>query len=95
LTIRDLGSQHGVIVDGVKIVESKDIEVEIKEEHRWAFEDTRHIAGKGYGGWAQVQIGYETSFRLERVDISLCSSGMARQAKLSILESAVEIGKNA
>ncbi|GJJ70272.1 nibrin [Entomortierella parvispora] len=91
LTIQDLGSARGVILDGIQIEKAKEIKVEIKENQTWAHEDKRHIAGKGYGGWATIEIGDSTLFRLERVDISLCSSGMARQAKLSIIESAVEI----
>jgi len=83
-----------VILDGIQIEKAKEVEVEIKEDQTWAHEDQRHIAGKGYGGWATVEIGDNTLFRLERVDISLCSSGMSRQTKFSIIESAVEIGKD-
>ncbi|KAG0050428.1 hypothetical protein BGZ83_004804 [Gryganskiella cystojenkinii] len=90
LTVRDL-STHGVDLDRVRIEKSKEVEVEISKSQTWTLDEKRHVAGRGYGGWATVEIGNNTTFRLERVDINICSSGMDRQAKLSILEKAVEI----
>jgi len=51
------------------------------------------MAGRGYGGFVDVSIGEQTSFRLERVDWSLSSQGLTAQAKVNAIGTAAEIGK--
>ncbi|ORZ08784.1 hypothetical protein BCR41DRAFT_399051 [Lobosporangium transversale] len=91
LIIRDLSSKHGVYVDKERIEPAQDVEVIIKEDHLWTTLDNRHIAGRGYGGYVNVKIGDMTSFRLERVDWSLCSQALTAQAKVGIVGLAAEI----
>ncbi|KAF9175096.1 hypothetical protein BGX20_008231 [Mortierella sp. AD010] len=91
LFIRDLSSKYGVFVNGKRIEPAKDIEVTIQENQTWAKQDKRHVAGRGYGGLVTVVIGDKTSFRLERVDWSLCSQGLTALAKVGIVSTAAEI----
>ncbi|KAF9137703.1 hypothetical protein BGX30_009982 [Mortierella sp. GBA39] len=91
LTIRDLDSKSGVAVNNTRIPGGKDIEVIIDEDHLWATQDQRHVAGRGYGGWVDVNIGDKTNFRLERVDWSICSVGLNIQSKVGIVEMAAEM----
>ncbi|KAG0325311.1 hypothetical protein BG000_001860 [Podila horticola] len=94
ITVRDLSSKFGVKMNGKQIEQAKDIEVVIKDSQTWAYHDKPHLAGRGYGGYADFIIGENTTFRLERVDISVCSSGMLQQEKLRLIESAVELDIN-
>ncbi|KAF9147916.1 hypothetical protein BG015_010369 [Linnemannia schmuckeri] len=91
LTIRDLDSKSGVAVNNTRIEGGKDIEININESHRWTTRDQRHVAGRGYGGWVDVNIGDKTNFRLERVDWSICSVGLNIQSKVGIVEMAAEM----
>ncbi|KAF9092930.1 hypothetical protein BGX23_003807 [Mortierella sp. AD031] len=91
LTIRDLDSKSGVSVNSTRIEAGKDIKVIIDDDHLWTTHDKRHVAGRGYGGWVDVNIGDKTNFRLERVDWSICSVGLAIQAKVGIVEMAAEM----
>ncbi|KAG0272568.1 hypothetical protein BGZ95_011676 [Linnemannia exigua] len=91
LTIRDLNSKSGVCVNGTSIEGGKDIEIVFDDDHLWTTQDKRHVAGRGYGGWADVNIGDKTNFRLERVDWSICSVGLTIQAKVGIVEMAAEM----
>jgi hypothetical protein len=94
LTIRDLDSKSGVAVNNTRIEGGKDIEIIIDESHLWTTRDKRHVAGYGYGGWVDVNIGDKTNFRLERVDWSICSVGLNIQSKVGIVEMAAEMGKS-
>ncbi|KAF9578849.1 hypothetical protein BGW38_005156, partial [Lunasporangiospora selenospora] len=91
LTLRDLRSKHGVFINGARIEPDKEVEIIIGGDKLWTTENKRHVAGRGYGGYAEITIGERTSFRLERVDFGLCSSGMSVQDKLQVVESAVDI----
>ncbi|KAF9572758.1 hypothetical protein EC968_009486 [Mortierella alpina] len=91
LTIRDLSSVNGVKVNGERIASATDVEITIDPRHTWTAQDTRHVAGRGYGGFAEVKLGDNTSFRLERVDWSICSLGLSAQQKVAIIEAAAEI----
>ncbi|KAF9353955.1 hypothetical protein BGX26_008290 [Mortierella sp. AD094] len=91
LFIRDLSSKYGVFVNEKRIEPAKDIEVTFEESQTWAKQDKRHVAGRGYGGFVTVVIGDKTSFRLERVDWSLCSQGLTALAKVGIVSTAAEI----
>ncbi|KAF9901535.1 hypothetical protein EC991_006046 [Linnemannia zychae] len=91
LTIRDLNSKSGVSINGTNIEGGKDIEIVFDDDHLWATHDTRHVAGRGYGGWVDVNIGDKTNFRLERIDWSICSVGLSIQAKVGIVEMAAEM----
>ncbi|KAF8948548.1 hypothetical protein BGZ47_004284 [Haplosporangium gracile] len=91
LTIRDLDSKSGVAVNNMRIEGGKDIEINIDESHLWTTRDQRHVAGRGYGGWVDVNIGDKTNFRLERVDWSICSVGLNIQSKVGIVEMAAEM----
>ncbi|KAF9104505.1 hypothetical protein BGX27_010064 [Mortierella sp. AM989] len=91
LIIRDLSSKYGVFVNKKRIESAKDIEVVIEEDQMWVNQDKRHVAGRGYGGFVTVVIGDKTSFRLERVDWSLCSQGLTALAKVGIISTAAEI----
>ncbi|KAG0369791.1 hypothetical protein BC939DRAFT_504085 [Gamsiella multidivaricata] len=91
LIIRDLSSKHGVFVDNERIEPAKDTEVVIDAANTWTVKEKRHVAGRGYGGFVDVIVGEKTSFRLERVDWSLCSQGLSAQAKVGIVTTAVEI----
>ncbi|KAK3820866.1 MAG: hypothetical protein JOS17DRAFT_755091 [Linnemannia elongata] len=91
LTIRDLNSKSGVAVNNKRIEGGKDIEIIIDEEHLWTTQDQRHVAGRGYGGWVDVNIGDKTNFRLERIDWSVCSVGLNIQSKVGIVEMAAEM----
>ncbi|KAG0377311.1 hypothetical protein BGX24_006333 [Mortierella sp. AD032] len=91
LTIRDLNSKSGVCVNGTNIEGGKDIEIVFDDDHLWTTQDKRHVAGRGYGGWADVNIGDKTNFRLERIDWSICSVGLTIQAKVGIVEVAAEM----
>ena len=93
MTIRDLDSKSGVSVNSTIIDSGKDIEITFDEEHLWATQDKRHVAGRGYGGWADINIGDKTNFRLERIDWSICSVGLTIQSKVGIVEMAAEMGK--
>lgn len=64
----------------------------IEDSQTWTRHDTPHLAGRGYGGYADFTIGENTTFRLERVDLSVCSSGMLQQEKLRLIESSIELG---
>lgn len=90
--MRDLNSKFGVKINGKQIEQAKDIEIVIEDSQTWVYHDKPHLAGRGYGGYADFIIGENTTFRLERVDISVCSSGMLQQEKLRLIESAVELG---
>ncbi|KAG0088365.1 hypothetical protein BGZ93_008308 [Podila epicladia] len=94
VTVRDLNSKFGVKINGKQIEQAKDIEVVIQDNQTWVYHGKPHLAGRGYGGYADVIIGENTAFRLERVDISVCSSGMLQQEKLRLIESAVELDIN-
>ncbi|KAG0027624.1 hypothetical protein BGZ81_005430 [Podila clonocystis] len=94
VTVRDLNSKFGVKINGKQIEQAKDIEVMIEDSQTWAYNDKLHLAGRGYGGYADFIIGENTAFRLERVDISVCSSGMLQQEKLRLIESAVVLDIN-
>ncbi|KAF9333835.1 hypothetical protein BG006_003117 [Podila minutissima] len=94
VTVRDLNSKFGVKINGKQIEQAKDIEVVIEDSQTWVYHDKPHLAGRGYGGYADFIIGENTTFRLERVDISVCSSGMLQQEKLRLIESAVELDIN-
>ncbi|KAF9920634.1 hypothetical protein FBU30_009499 [Linnemannia zychae] len=91
LTLRDLDSKSGVSVNNRRIEPGKDIEIIIDDDHLWTVVDKRHIAGRGYGGWVDVNIGDKTDFRLERVDWNICSVGLSLQSKLGIIEMAAEM----
>ncbi|KAF9276181.1 hypothetical protein BGZ88_001892 [Linnemannia elongata] len=91
LTIRDLDSKSGVAINNTRIEAGNDIEVIIDENHLWTTQDQRHVAGRGYGGWVDVNIGDKTNFRLERVDWSICSVGLNVQSKVGIVEMAAEM----
>ncbi|KAF9286891.1 hypothetical protein BGZ74_001206 [Mortierella antarctica] len=91
VTVRDLNSKFGVKINGKQIEQAKDIEIVIEDSQTWVYHDKPHLAGRGYGGYADFIIGENTTFRLERVDISVCSSGMLQQEKLRLIESAVEL----
>ncbi|KAF9967839.1 hypothetical protein BGZ70_007986 [Mortierella alpina] len=91
LTIRDLSSVNGVKVNGDRIAADTDVEITIDPEHTWNAQDPRHVAGRGYGGFVDVKLGDNTSFRLERVDWSICSLGLSAQQKVTIIEAAAEI----
>ncbi|KAF9189053.1 hypothetical protein BGZ51_000162 [Haplosporangium sp. Z 767] len=91
LTMRDLTSAFGVWVNNVRIESMRDIEVEIPESQLFTNQEPRHVAGQGYGGFVDVKIGSDTTFRLERVDWSICSSGLAAQSKVTIVGIAAEI----
>ncbi|KAI1316533.1 hypothetical protein EDD11_009872 [Mortierella claussenii] len=91
LVIRDLSSKHGVYIDKKRIEPARDIEVMLDNSNLWITQESRHIAGRGYGGFVQVRIGEKTSFRLERVDWSLCSQGLTAQTKVGIVGTAAEI----
>ncbi|CAO3570675.1 unnamed protein product [Mortierella alpina] len=91
LTIRDLSSVNGVKVNGERIASNTDVEMTIDPEHTWVAQDSRHVAGRGYGGFVDVRLGDNTSFRLERVDWSICSLGLSAQQKVTIIEAAAEI----
>ncbi|KAG0290430.1 hypothetical protein BGZ96_006090 [Linnemannia gamsii] len=91
LKIRDLDSKSGVAVNNIRIESGKDIEINIDESHLWTTQDKRHVAGCGYGGWVDVNIGDKTNFRLERVDWSICSVGLNIQSKVGIVEMAAEM----
>ncbi|KAG0347451.1 hypothetical protein BG004_007691 [Podila humilis] len=91
LSVRDLNSKRGVLVNGKAIEAGKDFDIQIEENQTWAKVDTPHLAGRGYGGYANIEIGDKTSFRLERVDLSISSSGMTRDEKLRLIESAVDL----
>ncbi|KAF9999111.1 hypothetical protein BGZ79_007264 [Entomortierella chlamydospora] len=91
LFIRDLSSKYGVFVNGKRIEPAKDVEVIIEENQTWAKQDKRYVAGRGYGGFVTIVIGEKTSFRLERVDWSLCSQGLTALAKVGIVSTAAEI----
>ncbi|KAF9129445.1 hypothetical protein BGW39_004169 [Mortierella sp. 14UC] len=91
VTIRDLNSKSGVSVNGTNIEGGKDVEIVFDDDHLWTTQDKRHVAGRGYGGWVDVNIGDKTNFRLERVDWSICSVGLTIQAKVGIVEMAAEM----
>ncbi|KAF9425056.1 Prohibitin-1, subunit of the prohibitin complex (Phb1p-Phb2p) [Podila epigama] len=91
VTLRDLNSKRGVIVDGKRIDPGIDIEVVIKDDQTWVQQEKSHLAGRGFGGYAEIVIGDNTSFRLERVDFCLGSSGMTKHEKLLLVEYAVEL----
>lgn len=90
--MRDLSSVNGVKVNGQRIASDTDVEITIDPEHTWTAQDPRHVAGRGYGGFVEVKLGDNTSFRLERVDWSVCSLGLSAQQKVTIIEVAAEIG---
>lgn len=92
LTICDLSSKHGVFVNDERIEAAQNIEITIDADHTWKSQEKKHVAGRGYGGFANVAIGVETSFRLERVDWSICTQGLSAQAKLGLVEAAAEVG---
>jgi len=94
LTICDLSSKHGVFVDNQRIEAAQNFEVAIDADHTWKKQERRHVAGRGYGGFVNVTIGEKTSFRLERVDWSICTQGLNALAKVGLLETAAEIGKD-
>ncbi|KAF9981550.1 hypothetical protein BGZ75_007096 [Mortierella antarctica] len=91
LTIRDLSSVNGVKVNGGRIASDTDVKITIDPQHTWIAQDPRHVAGRGYGGFVEVKLGDNTSFRLERVDWSICSLGLSAQQKVAIIEAAAEI----
>ncbi|KAF9932712.1 hypothetical protein BGZ65_004370 [Modicella reniformis] len=91
LFIRDLSSKHGVYVNKERIEAAKDIEITINEDHTWKNQEKKHIAGRGYGGFIDIVIGEKTSFRLERVDWSLCTQGLSAQAKVGIFETVAQV----
>ncbi|KAF8975570.1 hypothetical protein BGZ46_009023 [Entomortierella lignicola] len=91
LFIRDLSSKFGVFVNRKRIESANDVEVIIEEDQMWVNHDKKHVAGRGYGGFVTVVIGDKTSFRLERVDWSLCSQGLTAITKVNIISTAAEI----
>ncbi|KAF9438430.1 hypothetical protein BGZ76_007954 [Entomortierella beljakovae] len=91
LIIRDLSSKYGVFLDEKRIDSAKDIEIEIKDENLWVNQNKKHVAGQGYGGFVTISIGEKTSFRLEKIDWSLCSQGLTAAAKVGIISTATEI----
>lgn len=76
-----------------RIEPAQNMEIVIDEDHAWKSQEKRHVAGRGYGGFVDVAIGERTSFRLERVDWSICTQGLSAQAKLGLVETATEVGK--
>ncbi|KAF9202102.1 hypothetical protein BGZ59_002323 [Podila verticillata] len=92
--VRDLNSKFGVKINGKQIEQAKDIEVLIEDSQTWIRHDTPHLAGRGYGGYADFTIGENTTFRLERVDLSVCSSGMLQHEKLRLIEFSIELDIN-
>ncbi|KAG0215423.1 hypothetical protein BGX28_010128 [Mortierella sp. GBA30] len=91
LTIRDLSSTNGVFVDGERIEPDKNVEITILTDNAWIKQEPRHVAGRGYGGFVDVKLGDKTSFRLERVDWSICSLGLTAQSKLANVALVTEI----
>ncbi|KAG0254868.1 hypothetical protein BG011_005462 [Mortierella polycephala] len=89
--MRDLTSAFGVWVNNTRIESMRDIEVEIPVNQLFTDQEPRHVAGQGYGGFVDVKIGSDTTFRLERVDWSICSSGLTAQSKVTIVGIAAEI----